>query len=454
MSFFDLFNIGLEYALFLSCVFILCGSIYITFKLKFVQFRFLPTLVKMLIDSLKNRKAQESNHTILPYKALFMAMSTTLGISTIVGPVIAVHLGGPGAVLGFLLTSFFGSAATYAEVDLSVKHRKKLDSGAIMGGPMQYLKVLFSPAVATWYALSCLILMSAWSGAQANQLAAILDSPLLGDYRIPIMLTGIITAILVFFTLVGGIKVIGSISAKLVPAMFVLYISSCMWIVGVNADKLGEIIRVMFEASFTPYAMATGTLVGGIMSSLRWGIFKGMQASEAGIGTQSIPHSMAETNDSNTQGMLAMLSTYTSGLVAFLSGSVALITNTWQDESLPLGMSMVAASFEMYFSTFGIGIVAVTTMLFAFGTVLGNSYNGSQCYGYLTNNKGLRYYFFASAVMVFVGAISDVKTFWSVIDIFLVAMALPHMAALIMYTYNSSEEMVKGINLSMKTNQA
>lgn len=449
MSWEYIFTTATDYMLFFSCVFILAGSIYITFKLKFVQFRFLPDLFRMFKESYLNRHQEEGRHTILPHKALLMAMSTTLGISTIVGPVIAIHLGGPGAVLGFVLTSFFGSAATYAEVDLSIKHRKKLPSGVIMGGPMQYLKALFSPKAAAWYALSCLILMSAWSGAQANQLAAILDSPLLGSYRIPVIATGLTTGILIFVTLAGGIKRIGALSAKLVPTMFVLYICSSLWIIAANADKLLDVFRMMFEASFSPYAMASGTLVGGIMSSLRWGIFKGMQASEAGIGTQAIPHAMAETSNPATQGMLAMLSTYTSGFVAFLSGCVALITNTWQDPHLPLGMSMVAASFEMYFSSFGIAIVAVTTILFAFGTILGNSYNGSQCFSYLTQNRGLRYYFLASAVMVFVGSIAEVKTFWSLIDIFLVAMALPHMTALILYTFQSSEEIVRGINVSM-----
>ncbi len=140
--------------------------------MRFVQLRCLPMLITMLKASFLQKKSSESQHTISPHKALFTAMSTTLGIGTIVAPVIAISLGGPGSLFGFLLTAFFGSAATFAEVSLTLQHRKKLESGAIMGGPMQYLKYLISPAAAKWYALCCLVLMMAWSGAQANQLTS------------------------------------------------------------------------------------------------------------------------------------------------------------------------------------------------------------------------------------------------------------------------------------------
>jgi len=435
-----------DYILFGVCVFILLGSIFISIRMRFVQLRFIPTLFKMLWNSLFNNSQQETGHTILPHKALFTAMSTTLGISTIVSPVIAISLGGPGALLGYLLTCFFGSAATYAEVNLCIQHRKKLANGTIMGGPMQYLQHLLSPAVAKWYAMGCFILMAAWSSAQANQLAAILNSPLLESYSIPTALSGVLIAVLVILTLLGGIKRISAFSSKIVPIMFVLYLGSCLWIILYNTDKFFEIWQMIFASAMSPYALASGTVVGGIVTSLRWGMFKGIQTCEAGIGTQTIPHSMAETNDPVSQGTLAMLSTYTAGLIAFLSGFVALITETWLDPELPLGISMVAASFEHYFSTFGIAIVVISTFLFAFGTILGNSFNGSQCFNYLTNNKKTYLYIAGTAVMIFIGSISEVKTVWSLIDIVLAAIAIPHMAALMLYAYkNPSPVIVKQV---------
>lgn len=442
MSIGELVTTFSDYILFASCLFILAGSIWISIKMRFVQLRLFPTLIRTLWSSLFLRKQTGENHTILPHKALFTAMSTTLGIGTIVAPVIAIHLGGPGALVGFLLTSFFGSAATYVEVNLCIQHRKKLESGTIVGGPMGYMKHLLSPAAAKWYAIGCLSLMMVWSGAQANQLAAILDSPLLGDFRIPTVLSGLMIALFVLSTLAGGIQRVGALSAKLVPVMFTLYLGSCSYILLSNLDKLSGVLQDIFVSAFSPYSMATGAIVGGIVSSLRWGIFKGIQVTEAGIGTQTIPHSMAQTSDPVAQGTLAMLSTYTAGLVAFLSGIVSMLTGTWQDPTLPLGISMVAASFSLYFFSFGIVIIAISAMLFALGTIVGNSYNGSHCFGYLSKGKGAWYYFGASAVLIFLGAIAEVKLIWSLSDLVLASIALPHMTALIRHV-NKGEERVE-----------
>ncbi len=431
MSSVDMIKIVGDYALFVACILLLAGSVFLTFKTRFIQLRLLPTIFKMFVTSLFKRNQEEGTHTIPPHRALLTAMSTTMGIGTIVAPVIAINLGGPGALLGFLLTAFFGSAATYIEVNLCIQHRKKTESGWIMGGPMQYLQYLFSPAAAKWYAISCFILMMAWSGAQANQVAAILDSPLLGDYRIPKILSGAGIAGLVMFLLMGGIKRIGSFSSKLVPVMFVLYVGTSLWILLSNTDKLMGIFGEVFQSALSPYEMATGSLIGGIVSAMRWGIFKGIQVTEAGIGTQTIPHSMAETNDAESQGAIAMISTYTAGLIAVLSGCVALVTRTWEDPQLPLGISRVAASFQLYFSSLGIAIVGIAALLFGFGTILGNSYNGSQCFNYLTENRWTKYYYFGTTVMVFLGAISEVTTFWAFSDLILACMALLHISGLI-----------------------
>lgn len=247
-----MFNLLSDYILFALSLFILLGSVFISFKTGFIQLRFLPKLLKMLTTSSLKGNVNAGAYTISPYKALFTAMSTTLGIGTIVGPVVAIHLGGPGALLGFLLTAFFGSAATYSEVVLGINYRKKLASGAILGGPMQYMHYLLSPAAGKWYAIWGCVLMSGWSAANANQLAAILDSPLLGEYQIPSVLSGGLVALLVFIILMGGIKRVSSFSAKLVPIMFIIYLGSTFWILFFQYRSIWEDHQFDLSISFYP----------------------------------------------------------------------------------------------------------------------------------------------------------------------------------------------------------
>ncbi|MES2200522.1 MAG: amino acid carrier protein [Chlamydiota bacterium] len=435
----ELYKALTDRVLFVACLFILAGSVYISVKTRFIQIRAIPFLWKTLKNSSRKGATKEGKHTISPLKALFTAMSTTLGISTLVGPVIAIQLGGPGALLGFILTSFLGSAVTYVEVSLGVQYRKKQEDGKVMGGPMQYLQQLFSPKMAKWYAMGCTILMMGWSAAQANQLTSILNSPALGSFQIPVVYSAIGLVVLVMLTLLGGVKRISSFSSKLVPVMFVLYIGSSSWILLSNLDQIGSILNTIFSSVFSPYALASGSLVGGVVGALRWGVFKGIQATEAGVGTQTIPHSLAETSDPRTQGVLAMLSTFSAGGLAFLSGCVALITNTWQDPSQSLGMGMVASSYQQYFSWIGVLIITISALLFGFGTILGNAFNGSQCYEYLMQNKKNRYYFLLTAVMIFLGAMGEVRTVWSMVDIMLAFIAVPHMMALLLAVKRSPE---------------
>lgn len=86
-----------DYVLFASCIFILLGSLYVTFKMNFVQLRFFPFFSNAKRAILR-KHPKEGQYTILPHKALFTAMSTTLGIGTIVGPVVAIHWGAWSAI--------------------------------------------------------------------------------------------------------------------------------------------------------------------------------------------------------------------------------------------------------------------------------------------------------------------------------------------------------------------
>ncbi|MCH9611154.1 MAG: Amino-acid carrier protein AlsT [Chlamydiales bacterium] len=408
----------------------LLASIYVTIKSRFVQFRKIPTMVRLLFH-----KQTEGEQTVKSRHALFTAMSTTLGLSTIVAPVIAISLGGPGVVLGFLLASFLGAALNFMEVKLAISHREVKDDH-IRGGPMGYLEKAFSPLLARWYAFFTALLMMVWSAAQANQLSAMLSSPLLGAFAIPKWVCGGVLALLVTLILIGGIKRIGNFSSKLVPAMFILYTGASLWIIGANASKLPEAFSMMFSSCLHPQAFGTGAVIGGLLSAFRWGMMKGLQGSEAGVGTQAIPHSMAETKSAEHQAILSMVSTYTAGLLLLLSSLVTLLTGSWLDPTLPMGISMVAASFQHYFSYFGLMIVTLCSLLFSFGTILGNSFNGSQCFLYVTRYRGLKFFYAATALLVLFGALADVATLWGGIDFVLSLVMVPHAIALVLLSRN------------------
>lgn len=425
-----------EYFLFLTSLVVLGAGLVLSFKTRFIQFRKLPYMFRLLFSMIfKRHEKAEGPLTVRAHKALFTAMSTTIGISTIVSPFIAMRLGGPGAIVSFLLVTFLGAAVNFTEVTFALSYRKTHPLKGVAGGPMQYLHDELFPFLAKWYAFFTFILVLSWSAAQANQLGSILNSPMLGALRIPTWVTGIVLAVGITVMMLGGIKRIANFSAKLVPLMFFLFVGGAFWIIFSNVGKFPAIAIMVYKAALAPQALGSGVVVGGIVSAFRWGVFKGIHSNEAGVGTQTIPHSMAETDGAVEQGILSMIATYSAGFIWVLSCMVALITESWLNPSLGLGIDMLAHSFQSYFSVLGLILVVICAFLFALGTILGNSFNGSQCYIYLTKNRFLGFYYCLTGALVFAGCILDAAAVWSFVDYLVVPVLVPHILSIVYLSY-------------------
>ncbi len=393
-------------------------------------------MFKLLFDSITSKEI-EGEKTVKPHKALFTAMSTIIGIAVIVGPVVTIQLGGPGALVYFLLTNIFGSILSYAEVTFAVTYRKRLPDGTIMGGPMEYIKEALSSFFASWYAIACFILLLFWTSLQANTVA-----DMLSEYYIPTWTSGILLSILILFTLVGGIKRIGNFSEKLVPIMFFLYSGSALFIVLANFSQIPKVLDLMLRSAFSPKAILGGTAVGGLVQTIRFGLLKGINSHEAGIGTGAIPHSMAEVKDPKMQGILSILSIYSHGFLCFISGLVVLLTGTWQDPTIRFGATAMTKSFGMYFSSLGPILLTLSTVLFGFGTILGNSYNGEQCYKYFLKNKHKKIYYISVAIWIFIGSVAPVKTMWIIPDFFLILVAIPHIIGILVLSFKRKDLLI------------
>ncbi|MBD3273491.1 amino acid carrier protein [Candidatus Dependentiae bacterium] len=409
-------------------IIVLLGCIIITIKTKFVQIRMFPKMLRLFFK--KSDKENKDELKIKSKHALFTAISTSIGIGNIVGPIIAIKLGGPGALLGFIVAVFFGAATIFTEVSLAVEYRTPLKTGGFAGGPMQYLKKAFHPILGKIYAFAVAVLLLAWSTNQANTLADILQS-----YSIPTYLTGIFLATLTLIYLIGGIKKIGEFSSKIVPLMFILFCTISLWIIFSNIGKIPHVLSLIFKTALTKKAL-TGAGIGLL---LRWGIAKGTQASEAGVGTATIPHSMAMVKKPTDQGILAMLSTYSVGFVCLLSGLVVLLTGTWQMD-VPLGINMLAKSFAMY-TPYQIGsiVLVICTFLFSLGSIIGNSYNGSQGFLHFTKNRFVNLYYLAMGIIIFFGCIFSVEFVWSFVDFFVIPVAMINIIAVVILLFKRKD---------------
>jgi AGCS family alanine or glycine:cation symporter len=416
--------------LFLPALLVLFAGLLISILTGFIQIRAIPTMCRLFVSTLSNRKQSTDVHSISPYRALLTSLSTTLGTMSIVAPMVAIKLGGPGAVAGFVISMFLGGAVSFTEVSLALRHRKKMEDGTIMGGPMQYLADKVHPWLAKWYAAATMVLLLVWCSNQANTVADLLD-----DFYIPDYVTGLVLAGLVFVALIGGIQRIGSISAKLVPVMFVIYLTSSLWIVFTHLGEVPRVFRMVFEACTGGEGMAVGAATGGIVQALRWGLLKGVSSNEAGVGTATIPHSKADIKCPVEQGVLSLVAIYSTGFISLISCFLTLLSGTWADPSVPVGVRTATATFAIYLPQIGPIILLICTLLFAYGTILGNNYNGSQCFGYLTRQRYIRLYHVFTCFVVFGGAVVNVQLIWVMSDFFLIPVLLPNIIGIIILSF-------------------
>lgn len=429
MSFLTILNQIKHLFLIVPFLFLLCGSIILSFKTRFIQIRMLPKMLKLLVSSFF-KKQKTTEHTIKAHRALFTAMATAFGIGNIVAPIIAVGFGGPGALLGFIIAPLFGTATAFTEVSLALSYRKKAPDGKIMGGPMQYLKEGISPLFAMIYAVCGCVMLVSWSGKQTNTLAVMLKS-----YHVPTYITGIVIAILTSFVLMKGIKLIGNIAEKIMPVMFTVYFSAMLYMLLLHIRNVPHAFKLIFQSAFTPEALAGAGVGLGLQKALQWGLSEAVFTNEAGVGTITIPHSMSATKSSLDQGILSMVSVYTSGILAVLSGLTILASGIWLDPRASFDITMLSQLLRNHFSFIGPIILAITVILFAFTSIIGNSFNGSQCFLYATKNRWLKRYYGFIALIVFICAIMDVKTLWSLGGYFIVPVAIPNIIGIVVLSF-------------------
>lgn len=410
-------------------LFILLGSIVLTVKSRCIQLRAIPLMMQMLLQSFRQRSTS-SKDTILPYKALFTSMSTTIGIGNMVGPIIAMGVGGVGSLAGFVLATFFGAASTFTEVTLALHYRKLMPKENFLGGPMPYLHIGMHSLWAKVYAYAGTILLVAWSSNQSNTLSMLLE-----PYGISKYFTGALLACAFLLILTGGIQRIGNFNAKVVPLMFVLYGSSALWIIFSHAEQIIPSIICVWQSLWDAVMLPSVAVGVTLQQALRYGLARAFQSNEAGIGTATFAHSMAEVQNPVHQGILAMVSVYSNGILCLLSAMMVLVTSAWQEKGATFDVHMLMHVISQHFPTVGPALLLFCAFLFAFGTILGNGYNGRQCFLYVTKGRGVLVYYLFAALVIFFGCLADVQFVWTIVDFFVIPVATLNTIAIVYLSF-------------------
>lgn len=313
----------------LMIVVLLGFGIFITLRLGFVQIRRFSHGIKSVMGKYDDPNDEgDVNH----FQALTTALSATVGIGNIAGVAIAIHYGGPGALFWMWITAFFGMAIKYTECTLAVKYRIQNDDGSVSGGPMYYIEKGLG-ANWKWLAIFFAVMAVICSFLTGNAVQAnTVSDTMYSSFLIPGWITGLVTATLVGVVIIGGIKRIGQVTARLMPLMAIIYVLGALIILMLNAGDVIPAFGTIVSSAFTPEAGLFGVGSGAFLTTLVWGIKRGLFSNEAGQGSAPIAHGAAKTDEPVREGVVALLEPFIDTiLVCTMTGLVIVSTGVWEE---------------------------------------------------------------------------------------------------------------------------
>ena len=388
---------------------------------------------------LKRGKAGEGE--ITPFQAVSTALAGTLGTGSIAGIATAVTLGGPGTLFWLWVTALIGMCTKYSEVLLAVKFRERNELGDWVGGPMYYIKNGLGKRWRWLAVLFCIFAALAALGTgnaiQAGNIVGSINTlvmtinPNFGGTEILNLVVGIVLAVLAAIVLFGGVKRLGAVTEKLVPAMAVIYVVTCLSVVVAHAGHLPGVFHDIFVGAFSPSGV-TGGAVGSMFVVLSWGVKRGIFSNEAGLGTAPMAHATTSEREPVKQALYGIFEVFMDTIViCTLTGLTLLVSGIDLNYGTMGETSLVSASLGTLFTPQGGAIIiALCLALFAFSTILGWALYGSRCCEFLFGPKAIKPYQIIYVLIIVVGATTDLGLVWDIADTLNGLMALPNLIAL------------------------
>lgn len=417
-------------------------GILLTVRTRCIQVRKFGVAMKNTIGKIFD-KTQARDGSMSPFQAVCTALAGTVGTGNIAGVAGAIALGGPGAIFWMWCSAFLGMCTKFSEVTLAIHFREKNKNGEYVGGPMYYIKNGLSKKwhfLAVLYAVfGVLTVFGTGNATQVNTIVSSVNTALMnfnilkGEPNSNVnLIFGIFIAALVAMVLLGGIKRIGQVSEKLVPFMAVLYVILSLGVIIMNLPRVPGVFAQIVSGAFTPRA-ATGGIIGSMFLSMKKGVSRGIFSNEAGLGTGSIAHACADTDNAVHQGMFGIFEVFMDTIViCTMTGLVILLAAPNISYGQAAGAELTISGFTATYGGWVSILTAIAMCCFAFSTIIGWGLYGSRCIEFLGGEKFVRPFLVVYSFVSIVGATMNLGLLWDISDTFNGLMAVPNLIALLM----------------------
>ena len=399
-------------------------ALWFSFKTKFVQFRMIGEMVRLLGDSTAKIDGHEKH--ISSFQAFTISLASRVGTGNLAGVATAITVGGPGAVFWMWIIALLGASSAFVESTLAQLFKVK-SKHSYIGGPAYYMEKGLKKR---WMGIIFAILITitfgfALNSVQSNTICAAFDSA----FNIPPIYMGIGITLLTIIIIFGGVHWIANVSSILVPIMALGYILLALFIVISNITHLPEIFGLIIKSAFG-LEQAVG---GGIGAALMQGIKRGLFSNEAGMGSAPNAAATAHVTHPTKQGFIQALGVFTDTLLICTCTAFIILFSGKNLNSGLDGIQLTQAALNSQIGNIGSTYIAVAILFFAYSSILGNYYYGEANIRFITKRKAvIHIYRILVGGMVFFGSIASLKLVWNLADITMALMAICNLIAIIM----------------------
>ena len=401
-----------------------CG-VWFTVRMRFVQFRMLGEMVRLLNDSPVKVKGQERH--ISSFQAFTVSLASRIGTGNLAGVATAIVVGGPGAVFWMWVMALFGAATAFVESTLGQLYKLR-HSESFIGGPAYYIQ---RGLHCRWMAVLFAILITVTFGlannsVQTNTICGAME----GAFGWNPTIVGIVLMVLTLLVVFGGIQRIARVSSILVPLMALGYLILALVIIVMNIHLIPHVFKVIIESAFGLEQAVGGTVGAAIMNGVKRGLF----SNEAGEGSAPNAAATAAVSHPVKQGFIQALGVFTDTLVICSCTAFIILISGFYEHPQLNGIMLTQEALESQVGPLGPIFIALAILMFAYSSMIGNYYYGEANIRFMTNRPIVLtvYRILSGGVMVMLGALLSLNTVWSIIDFCMALLTACNLVAIIL----------------------
>ena len=403
------------------CLLLTAAGMYLLVKLRFFYIVHPLRTAKKAFASFKGTSVIQS---------LMLALAGTLGVGNVFGVCLGIIIGGEGSVFWMFISVIFSSVLKYCEVVLSHDNLSHGEDG--VHGSMFYILISAFKRIggflAFLYASFCLMLSLSMGAALQSGTAS---ETIVDLFDTPPVLFGIIFTIVILFSIVKGVKIIEKITLAAIPLATIVYIFVTVALITVNFDNIGSVTVRIISDAFSPMSLGGGIIPFLMSRGIREGYSRGILSNEAGCGTSTMAHSRSGILNPASAGLMGIIEVvFDTGVLCMLT-AFAVLTSISDTSIYTTGMALILDAVENTLGSSYTYAILISVIIFAYSTVVCWYFYGSECFTFIfgKTRKILFLPIFISAV--FFGTVADNYFLVALTDIFIFALAILSVSALI-----------------------